>query len=125
MFHHDEFPDKLVHISDASFFEALDPDRHGLEEVRSAADSRRYDEAFGAWWRHFLSRSHPVNPFARSEEQLRSRVVANRDLADTSSTGGGGSSDRSKSTSPVRSRSTPGSATSPNTASITSAGWIA
>ena len=88
MFHHDEFPDKLVHISDASFFEALDPGRHGLEEVRNDADSRRYDEAFGAWWRHFLSRSHPVNPFARSEEQLRSRVVANRDLADTIVNGG-------------------------------------
>ena len=76
MFHHDELPDKLVHISDASFFEALDPDHLGLEEVRSDAASRRYDEAFGAWWRHFLSRSHPVNPFARSVEQLRSRVAA-------------------------------------------------
>ncbi|MDE3259739.1 MAG: heparinase II/III family protein [Gemmatimonadota bacterium] len=88
MFHHDEFPDKLVHISDASFFDALDPDHPGLEEVRSDADSRRYDEAFGAWWRHFLSRSHPVNPFARSVEQLRSRVVADPDLADTIVNGG-------------------------------------
>ena len=88
MFHHDEFPDKLVHISDASFFDALDPDHPGLEEVRSDADSRRYDEAFGAWWRHFLSRSHPVNPFARSVEQLRSRVAVNRDLADTIVNGG-------------------------------------
>lgn len=88
MFHHDEFPDKLVHISDASFFDALDPDHPGLEEVRSDADSRRYDEAFGAWWRHFLSRNNPVNPFTRSAKQLRSRVAANRDLADTIVNGG-------------------------------------
>lgn len=88
MFHHDEFPDQLVHISDASFFEALEPGRPGLDEVRSAADSKRYDEAFAAWWRHFLSRSNPANPFARSAEQLRSRVAANRDLADAIVNGG-------------------------------------
>ncbi len=88
MFHHDEFPDRLVHISDVSFFEALDPDHPGLEEVRCAADSRRYDEAFAAWWRHFLSRSNPVNPFARSADQLTPRVAANPDLADTIVNGG-------------------------------------
>lgn len=88
MFHHDEFPDQLVHISEASFFEALDPDHPGLEEVLYAANSKRYDEAFAAWWRHFLSRSSPVNPFARSLEQLRSRVAANPDLADTIVNGG-------------------------------------
>ena len=88
MFHHDEFPDKLVHIPDASFFEALDPDHPGLEEVRRAADSGRFDDAFDAWWRHFLSRSTPVNPFAGSAEQLTSRVVANPGLADTIVNGG-------------------------------------
>lgn len=88
MFHHDKFPDQLVHISDASFFEALDSDHPGIEDVRRAVDSRRYDDAFGAWWRHFLSRSNPVNPFARSLDQLRARVAANLDLADTIVNGG-------------------------------------
>lgn len=88
MFHHDDFPDQLVHISDASFFEALDPDHPGIEEVLCAANSKRYDEAFAAWWRHFLSRSNPVNPFAHSVEQLTPRVAANPDLADTIVNGG-------------------------------------
>ncbi len=88
MFHHDEFPDKIVHISDASFFEALDPDHPGLGAVRSAADSGRFDDAFDAWWRHFLSRSTPVNPFAGSLDELRPRVASNRGLADTILNGG-------------------------------------
>ena len=88
MFHHDEYPDRIVHITDASFFEALNLDLPGLDEVRAAADSTRYDEAFDAWWRHFLSRSTPVNPFAHSLDELRPRVVANPDLADTIVHGG-------------------------------------
>ena len=88
MFHHDEFPDKIVHISDASFFEALVPDLPGLDGVRIGADPRRYDEAFDAWWRYFLSRTKPVNPFAYSLDELRPRVAVNRDLADTILNGG-------------------------------------
>ena len=88
MFHHDEFPDKIVHISDASFFEALVPDLPGLDGVRIGADPRRYDEAFDAWWRYFLSRTKPVNPHAHSLDELRPRVAVNRDLADTILSGG-------------------------------------
>ena len=88
MFHHDEFPDKIVHISDASFFDGLNPEYPGLDEVRLAADSGRFDDAFDAWRRHFLSRSTPVNPFAGSLHELRPRVASNRGLADAILNGG-------------------------------------
>ena len=88
MFHHDEFPDEIIHISDASFFESLRPGHPGLDEVGTAADSGRFDDAFDAWWRHFLSRSTPVNPFAGSMDELRPRVASNRGLADTILNGG-------------------------------------
>ena len=66
MFHHDDHPEKIVHISDEDFFSGLDLETAGLEKVRNAISSDEWNTAFSDLWTHWLTREQPVNPLTDS-----------------------------------------------------------
>lgn len=88
MFHHNDAPDKIVHISDADFFEAIDLNTPGLETVQQAVQNNDLDTAFAAFWQHVLTRKTPIDPFVQDKEELIARIEGNRDLADIIVSGG-------------------------------------
>ena len=88
MFHHVEYPERIVHISDEDFFAALDLGVAGMEAVGSEIKAGKADAAFQSLWRHFLDRDAPVNPFVSDRDALADQFISNRDLADTILNGG-------------------------------------
>jgi hypothetical protein len=88
MFHHDEYPEKIVHIEDEDFFSAINLETPGLEEVRTAVAHADWDKAFAQFCTHWLTREEPTNPLTDSPEKLLSRYIGNRELADIIVTGG-------------------------------------
>ena len=88
MFHHDDHPEKIVHISDEDFFSGLDLETAGLEKVRNAVSSGEWNTAFSDLWTHWLTREQPVNPLTDSREKLLARMIGNRELADIIVDGG-------------------------------------
>ena len=88
MFHHVEYPERIVHISDEDFFAALDLGVAGMEAVGSEIKAGNADAAFQSLWQHFLDRDAPVNPFVSDRDALAGQFIANRDLADTILNGG-------------------------------------
>ncbi|MDA0748952.1 MAG: heparinase II/III family protein [bacterium] len=88
MFHHVDAPEKIVHISDESFFEAINLDHPGLESVQKAVHNAQYEDAFTAFWQHFITRENPIDPLVQTPEDLATHLVANRELANVIATGG-------------------------------------
>ena len=70
MFHHVEYPERIVHISDEDFFTALDLSADGMEQVAGKVKAADADGSFCALWQRFLDREVPVNPFVADREAL-------------------------------------------------------
>lgn len=88
MFHHVDAPEKIVHITDQAFFDAVDLNHTGLENVQKAIQRAHYDDAFSAFFQHFLTRQNPIDPFVQTKTSLLTQIKANRELADILVTGG-------------------------------------
>ncbi|MDP6040993.1 MAG: heparinase II/III family protein, partial [Candidatus Latescibacteria bacterium] len=88
MFHHVDVPEKIIHITDKAFFDAINLNHPGLENVQKAVQTKQYDKAFTVFLHHFITRKNPIDPKAQSKTGLQSRIVANPTLADLMINGG-------------------------------------
>ncbi|MDA0711779.1 MAG: hypothetical protein O3B73_16390, partial [bacterium] len=88
MFHHVDAPEKIIHISDQAFFEAVDLDLAGLGPVRTAVQNGDFKGAFSAFWNYFLTREKPRDPFVGTRAELLTRISGNRELAEVIVGGG-------------------------------------
>lgn len=88
MFHHVDAPDQIVHIGDTAFFDAVNLNHPGLENIQKAVLHAQYDGAFSAFFRHFLSRQNPIDPTVQNKADLLAQIKTNRELANILITGG-------------------------------------